>query len=103
MKVLQINTVCGYGSTGRTATEIAQKMLENGDKHYIAYGQKTTTYEYSYKIGTKIENHLHNVCSRMFGKQGYYTKNGTTKLIRKIQELQPDVIHLGNLDRKSVV
>ncbi|MDR4508582.1 MAG: glycosyltransferase [Candidatus Brocadiaceae bacterium] len=97
MKVLQINSVCGYGSTGRSATELAHALLAQGDECYVAYGQGTTTYKNSFKIGTKIENHLHNACSRLFGKQGYYTKNGTSRLIRFIQEIQPDVFHLCNL------
>lgn len=97
MKVLQINTVCGFGSTGRNATELAKALMNKGDTCYIAYGQGKTTYENSFKIGTKIENHLHNACSRMFGKQGYYTKSGTTKLIQYIEKVKPEVIHLGNL------
>ena len=97
MKVLQINTVCGYGSTGRNAIELAQALMEQGHECYIAYGQGTTTYKNSFKIGSKLENHLHNACSRLFGKQGYYSKNGTIKLVRYIEQLKPDVIHLNNL------
>jgi len=97
MKVLQINSVCGYGSTGRSAVEIAKLMTGDVNQHYIAYGQGTTNYEYSYKIGSRTENHIHNILSRVLGKQGYYTKSGTKKLIKYIQEFQPDVIHLDNL------
>ncbi len=97
MKVLQINTVCGKGSTGRTCTELAQVLIDNGHECHIAYGQGTTTYLNSYKIGTRFENHLHNAFSRLSGKQGYYTKRGTRRLIQYICELQPDVVHLRNL------
>lgn len=34
MKVLQINTVCGRGSTGRIATDI-HKLLVEEDKYFI--------------------------------------------------------------------
>lgn len=97
MKVIQINTVCGYGSTGRNSTELAQALNDRGDSCYIAYGQGATTYKCSFKIGTKIENHLHNACSRLIGNQGYYSSTGTTRLIQFIDESQPDVIHLGNI------
>jgi putative colanic acid biosynthesis glycosyltransferase len=97
LKVLQINSVCGYGSTGRSATELGQALMDRGDSCYIAYGQGKTTYAPSYKIGTKIENHLHNASSRLFGRQGYGTKKGTTRLIKYIEEVQPDVIQLRNL------
>lgn len=97
MRILQINTLCGYGSTGRNATELAQALINQGDSCHIAYGQGATTYKDNFKIGTRIENHLHNACSRLFGKQGYYTTTGTNNLIQYIEKIQPDVIHLGNL------
>ena len=31
MKVLQINSVCGFGSTGRIATDIADILITGGD------------------------------------------------------------------------
>ena len=97
MNVLQINTVCGFGSTGRTSIELARALMDHGDTCHIAYGQGESDYEKSFKIGTRIENHLHNVGSRMFGKQAYYTTSGTSKLTQYIADIQPDVIHLRNL------
>lgn len=37
MKVLQINSVCGIGSTGRIATDIHKLLLEHGHESVIAY------------------------------------------------------------------
>jgi len=97
MKILQINTVCGFGSTGRTCTELADALKKQGHECYIAYGQLSTDYKDSYKIGSILENHIHNICSRITGKQGYFTKNGTKNLIKYIKTINPDVIHLRNL------
>lgn len=97
MKVLQINSVSGYGSTGTICEEIAATLESEGHECFIAYGQLTSSYKNNFKIGSKIENHLHNLGSRIFGKQGYFTKNGTSKLITFIKEFKPDVIHLHNL------
>jgi len=97
MKVLLINTVSGYGSTGSTCEDIANVLESQGHECYIAYGQLTTTYNKSFKIGTVIENHLHNLGSRVLGKQGYFTKNGTNNLIQYIKKVNPDVINLHNL------
>jgi putative colanic acid biosynthesis glycosyltransferase len=97
VKVLQINTVAGIGSTGRTVIELVNALAEDGQDCYIAYGQGTSSCRKSFKIGSRIENHLHNVLSRLIGKQGYYTKRGTAKLIQYIEEIQPDIIHLRNL------
>jgi len=92
-----INTVSGFGSTGSICVDIATELEKQGHVCYIAYGQGTTTYPKSFKIGTVIENHLHNIGSRITGKQGYFTKKGTHKLVKFIKEYNPDVIHLHNL------
>lgn len=92
-----INSVSGYGSTGSICTDIASVLENQGHDCYIAYGQLTSLYKKSFKIGTVLENHLHNVQSRLFGKQGYYTKEGTKKLVDFIRDFNPDVIHLHNL------
>ena len=39
MKVYQINVVCGSGSTGRIATDLAQIIREYGGESRIAYGR----------------------------------------------------------------
>lgn len=98
MKILHINTVCGHGSTGSIATDIAVECEKKGHEYYVAYGQGDTTYHRSFKIGGKWENHFHNlICSRLLGMQGYGTHRGTKKLIAWIRKLAPDIVHLGNL------
>lgn len=97
MKVLMINSVSGYGSTGSICVDIALELENQGHECYIAYGQITYGYKNGFKIGTRLENHLHNVGRRLLGKQGYYSKNGTRKLVTFIKEYNPDIIHLHNL------
>ena len=98
MKILQINSVCDRGSTGRTTRELAEFLLEHGHECFVAYGQGTTTYPYSFKIGGKWENHFHNAFyTRLLGLHGYGTRRGTRKLISWINEIKPDIIHLRNL------
>ncbi|WP_313252531.1 glycosyltransferase [Empedobacter sp.] len=92
-----INTVAGYGSTGSICEDIANLLEQQGHECYIAYGQLSTSYHKSFKIGTRIENHLHNVGSRLIGKQGYFSKSGTKNLISYIENVKPDIIHLHNL------
>jgi putative colanic acid biosynthesis glycosyltransferase len=97
MKVLMINSVSGFGSTGSICVDIAEKLELQGHECYIAYGQVSRGYSKGFKIGTKLENHLHNLGSRIVGKQGYFTKSGTKKLVAFIEDYDPDVIHLHNL------
>ena len=97
MRVIQINTVCGQGSTGVNAVELANGLMKYGVETTVFYGQGYSSYENSVKFGYKIENHLHNLLSRIVGKQGYFSCFGTLRLFRIINKLNPDIIHLNNL------
>ena len=96
MKVLQINAVSGIRSTGRICVEIADYLNNNGSEGYIAHSAGLP-YEKGYRIGTPIGIKLHGLYSRVFGMQAYFSKNGTKKLIKYIEVLKPDIVHLHNL------
>lgn len=97
MKVLQINSVCGYGSTGRNVLEIANELNKRNDRCYIAYGFGNTEYPNAIKIGNKLDHYYHNIYSRLLGKQGYCSKKSTKIFIDCINFINPDIIHLNNL------
>lgn len=98
MKILQINVTCGSGSTGVIAVEIADFLKTRGHESYIAYGQGSTNYPHSYKIGTDLENRFHAFFNtRIKGEEGSGTYWGTKKFIRWIETIRPDIIHIHNL------
>jgi len=41
VRILQINTVCGTGSTGRIASDIHKMLIEQGHETIVAYGRGT--------------------------------------------------------------
>lgn len=96
MRVLQINAVSKIKSTGRLCAEIADFLNENGDEGFIAYSEGPD-YKKGYRIGTDFEKKMHALYSRVFGLQAYFSKSGTRKLLKYIDELQPDIVHLENL------
>lgn len=97
MKVVQINTVIGKGSTGRICVDIAKTLEPYGVETVIAYGYGNVVYNNSYRIGSYIENKLHNLFSRIFGLQGLGSYLATKRFVRFLDGYQPDVIHLNNL------
>lgn len=97
MKILYINSVSGYGSTGGTISDLYDTLICEGYNCSIAYGQKSYNVDRDFKIGSKFENHMHNVLSRITGMQGYFSKNGTNNLVEFIKANKPDIIHLHNL------
>lgn len=98
MRVLQINTVCGHGSTGVIAVEIAELLEQNGHECYIAYGHGKTTHPKSYKIGSRFESLLHSlIFTRILGLQGLGSLWATKRLTRWIDKINPDLIQLHTL------
>lgn len=98
MKVLQINSVCGVGSTGRIATEIGDLLKKNGYESYIAYGRGTArNCENAIKIGNQIDNYNHVAKTRLTDLHGFGSKKATEHFIEKLEDLNPDIIHLHNL------
>jgi glycosyltransferase involved in cell wall biosynthesis len=97
MKVLQINTVYGIKSTGRTCVEVEHALHLGGHECYTAYGNKRNNSEFSYRIGSSSEYYFHNIMARITGLQGYFSFFATKRLIRYINKLNPDIIHLRNL------
>lgn len=96
MKVLQINAVSRISSTGRTSSEMADFLNQNGHEGFIAYSAGLPYYN-GYKIGSKLDTKLHGLFSRVFGLQAYFSKRATRKLLDYITDLKPDVVHLRNL------
>ena len=98
MKVFQINSTCGYGSTGRIAVDILREVQKNGGEGIIAYGRNTAPEGVnSYRIGSELDVKIHGVLSRITDRQGFYSTKATKDLIKKIKEYNPDIIHLHNI------
>ncbi|KRQ85860.1 GDP-mannose-dependent alpha-(1-6)-phosphatidylinositol monomannoside mannosyltransferase [Caloramator mitchellensis] len=98
MKVLQINSVCGVGSTGRIATDIHQILKEQGHESYIAYGRgEAKNCDNAIRIGNDLDIYKHVALTRIFDKHGFSSKKATIDFIKKVEKINPDVIHLHNI------
>jgi putative colanic acid biosynthesis glycosyltransferase len=96
MKVLQINSTYGRGSTGRIAYDIENLLISNKNESLVGYGRYGYG-EKAYKIGSKISIIYHAFITRMFDRHGLGSKIATHKLIKKIKSFKPDIIHLHNI------
>lgn len=98
MKILQINSVCGVGSTGRIATDLYKVLEEQGHECVIAYGRGTAPEGIkTIKIGRNFDNYMHVAKTRLFDKHGFGSTKATKDFIKKVEEYNPDVIHLHNI------
>lgn len=97
MKVLQINAVYGLKSTGIIVKDIEDVLIKNGDEAYIAYQEASIPPKAGFLIGNVLDWKLHALHARLFGKQAYASKAATKALLKWINKIQPDVVHLHNL------
>lgn len=98
MKVLQINSVCGIGSTGRIATDINRILIEEGHEGYIAYGRKEPlNCSNPIRIGNKLDNYIHVIKTRILDMHGFGSIKATKRFINEIERINPDIIHLHNI------
>ena len=97
MRVLQINAVYGYGSTGLIAEDISRMLIQNGDEPFVAYQRANVVPKNSFKVGNTLDWKYHALHTRIFGKQGYASRGATKKLLKWIDTIKPDVVHFHNL------
>lgn len=98
MRILQINAVLKIASTGRTTSEMADFLRREGHTCAVAYSVGPSDHpEFEYQIGSKMDTKLHGLLSRVSGKQGYFSKAATCKLLSFTDEFAPDVVVLSNL------
>lgn len=96
--LLQINSVCNWGSTGKIAEAIGKTVMSHGWNSVIAFGQKSNpSASKTLKIGTKFDLYWHGMMTRLFDRHGLESRNATRKLIYNIRILQPDIILLHNI------
>lgn len=98
MKILQINSSCGQGSTGRICTGIADMLKSYGHDAYIAYGHGFSDYPNSLNIsGGKRDYLTHNILSRLTDSECLHSTIATKRLLNWIESIKPDIVHLHNL------
>ena len=73
--------------------------MQQGWNVYIAHGARYTNSSKlnTIQVVTKTEEKLHAVESMLFDSHGLSSKNATKKLVEKIKEIKPDIIHLHNI------
>lgn len=98
MKILQINAISDSGSTGRTCREMNEAFRAMGHEAVVAFSAGTITDQsQEYKIGGHRGQRTHALLSRITGLQGYFSAGATRKLLKFMDEYQPDVVILRNL------
>ena len=97
MTLLQINATDGFGSTGLIARGIENCARQAGMDTYMAYMFSNRHDERNLKVGHTLDHKIHALLSRLTGKQSYFSRCATKKLLKYIDTVHPDVVHLHNM------
>ena len=100
MHIVMINVVSGTGGTGRICTDLADLLHASGHRCTVFYGRETVPDRYadlSVRVGGPLGVKTHALLARMTDSAGWHSKTATRHMIRQIEALRPDVIHLHNL------
>jgi len=96
MRILQINTTCNSGSTGKIAYDIHKCLVENGHESLICFGrgkEVSDAFKFNNKFGVAVDA----VLSRITGLNSCFSYFATRRLLKKINEFNPDIVHIHNI------
>ena len=99
MKYLFLNSVAGFGSTGRIAAEKCRELMKEGHSCVIAYGRQKTNCDdiEAWQIGSSLDYRLHGAMNRIFDNHGFGSVSATKTFLKRVKEYDPDVIWLHNI------
>lgn len=98
-KLIQINTVSNFGSTGKIMEAIGLISQEFGWQAKIATGgrYKNPSALESYQISSIKENYLSALHSLLTDRHGFANRVETKRFVAWLQSEAPDIIHLHNI------
>ena len=100
MRLLHINSTLNVGSTGKIAYQIGEMCIANGDESYIAFSGRyfeNNNMVNTIRIGSKLDFYWHALVTRIFDRHGFGSIRATKKLLKQIDYIKPDIVHLHNL------
>lgn len=97
MKIALINSVCGYGSTGKICVGIGKILKLKDIEHKIFYSYGSSNYKDSICYSSNFNIKFQALKSRVFGNYGFNSKSATRLLIWKLKEYHPDIVHIHNI------
>ena len=99
MKYLFINSVAGFGSTGRIAADKCRELMADGHECVLAFGREKANCDdiRTVAIGKSLNYKLHGLRCRLLDDHGFGSRNATKQFLSWVKEYDPDVIWLHNI------
>ena len=98
-RILYINEALNTGSTGHIVEQLGLAAQQMGCECLVAHGARYTHSSQlpHFAFSSRLTEYIHGVLSLLFNAHGLGSRMATKRLIRKIQQWRPDIIHLHNI------
>ena len=100
MRIAEINA-SNYGSTGHIMLGVTSRLRQEGHQVLVCYPatlrNKVRSVDGSYFIGNQVGRNIDLNLSKWTGREDRLFRCATRKLIRRLEDFRPDVIHLHNI------
>ena len=94
-RLIQINVTAQGGSTGAIAEHLSRAAALQGWEAWTFFGRGTIApNSQCYRIGCRLDQLCHSACARLADHHGEFSRLATRAAIRKMQEIQPNLVHL---------
>ncbi|WP_195516687.1 glycosyltransferase [Enterococcus dispar] len=98
MKILFLNSVVSYGSTGKIVRDLYDIFKNNGYECKIAFGRGEDIEGYStFRIGNKVDVYRHVLRTRLTDTHALGSKKSTMEFINFLEKYRPDIINIHNI------
>ena len=102
MKIVQINSTCGSGSTGKICVAVSELLTKQGIENYILYTSGKSSYPLGIRYMSYVETKWQALRSKTIGNYGFQSAKATKRLLVELDRIAPDIIHLHNLHSHNV-
>lgn len=97
LRYVQLNSFYN-GSTGSIMRGLHAQLSNCGVDSYCFWGRRHATIDgHMQCCATKPEVYLHGAMTRLRDRMGFYSKRDTVRLLKRLDEIDPDVVHLHNI------
>ena len=97
MKVVQINTF-PYKATGNIMMSIHDELLNCGIESYVVWGRgRSAQNKNEIVLHDDLGVKIHGIYTRLTDKTGFASRRITKKLVNRLIEIDPDIVHLHNI------
>ena len=102
MKVVQINSVCSSGSTGKICEAVSRLLTNNGIENYILCAEGNSKYPLAIRNISRMDQKWQALKSKAIGNYGFQSRRATRQMIGELERISPDIVHLHNLHSHNV-